>query len=62
MAAFVISESTIGAERKLEEEGIPTHVSTSGLIIRICTIGMRLSHVVSHAKQVEDGVQMLVRQ
>ena len=49
----MISESTIGAEKKLEEEGIPTHVSASGLIICILTIGMRLSHVESHAKRLE---------
>jgi len=32
VAALVISESTIGAERKLEEEGIPTHVSPSCIL------------------------------
>ena len=35
MAALMILESTIDEERPAEEEGIPTHIFPSGLVIRI---------------------------
>jgi len=50
MAALMILESTVDEERPAEEEGIPAHIFPSGLVIRILTIGMRLSHVESHDK------------